>query len=96
MGSMEKKVTVVKAFVVLTAAAALALGAGAPAAAQNSGKSAKTPAGWSYDLVNGQRVPKGKRVVHADGSWTEEIRQGNCVVTRTGRQGEVREVRKCD
>jgi hypothetical protein len=41
-------------------------------------------------------VPRIPRKVNADGSWTEEIRQGNCTVTRTGRDGEVRETRKCD
>lgn len=80
----------------MTAAAALALSAGAPAAAQNSGANGKTPANWSYEIRNGQRVPKASRIVHADGSWTEEFKQGNCTVTRTGREGEVREVRKCD
>jgi hypothetical protein len=80
----------------MTVATAMALSAGAAAAAQNSGKSAKTPTSWSYEIKNGQRVPKADRVVHADGSWTEEIRQGNCTVTRNGRQGEVRETRKCD
>lgn len=80
----------------MTVALAMALGAGAPATAQNSGKSAKTPTSWSYDIKNGQRVPKAERVVQADGSWIEEIRQGNCMVTRNGRQGEVRETRKCD
>jgi hypothetical protein len=94
MSRDEKEVTVVK-YLVMTAAAALALGAGAPASAQNGGKSAQTPANWSYEIRNGQRVPKGNRVVHADGSWTEEIKQGNCTVTRTGRDGEVREVRSC-
>lgn len=79
----------------LTVAAALTLGAGAPATAQSGKNSAKTPDGWSYEIKNGRRVPKSNRVVHADGSWTEEIRQGNCTVTRTGREGEVREVRKC-
>ena len=80
----------------MTVAAALALSVGAPATAIEPAKSAKTPAGWSYEIKNGKRVPKAERVSHADGSWTEEVKQGNCTVTRTGRQGEVREVRKCD
>ncbi|HWH18776.1 MAG TPA: hypothetical protein VNT77_10670 [Allosphingosinicella sp.] len=86
-----------KIMMMTAAAMALALSAGAPAAAQEKGQTAKTPANWSWEMKNGQRVPKaGNRVVHADGSWTEEIRQGNCTITRTGRAGEVREVRKCD
>ncbi|HEY0627316.1 MAG TPA: hypothetical protein VGD10_11360 [Allosphingosinicella sp.] len=83
-----------KKFVSVTVAAVMALSIGAPATAQN-GKSAKTPANWSYEIKNGQRVPKANRVTNADGSWTEEIKQGNCTVTRTGRDGEVREVRTC-
>ena len=81
----------------MTAAAALALGAGAPATAQNSDKQARTPSNFSYDIdKNGRRIPKTTRVQQADGSWVEEIKQGNCTVTRTGRAGEVRETRKCD
>lgn len=87
--------SVVNKYILMTVAAALSLSVGAPAMAQN-GKSAQTPASWSYEIKNGQRVPKANRVTNADGSWTEEIRQGNCTVTRTGRSGEVREVRKCD
>ena len=83
-------------FVKLSIAAALALGTTAPASATGEKGSAKTPASWSYEIRNGQRVPKTNRLVQADGSWTEELKQGNCVVTRTGRDGEVREVRKCD
>lgn len=81
-------------YLMLTAAAVMALGVGAPATA--SGPKGKTPDSWSYEIKNGKRVPKATRVVQADGSWIEEIKQGNCVVTRTGRNGEVREVRKCD
>lgn len=55
-----------------------------------------TPPNWSYEVRNGQRVPRVPRKVNPDGSWTEEVRQGNCTVTRTGRDGEVRETRKCD
>lgn len=55
-----------------------------------------TPDGWSYEIKNGKRVPKVPRKTNADGSWVEEYRSGKCLVTRTGRSGEVREVRKCD
>ncbi|HEX8215355.1 MAG TPA: hypothetical protein VF582_07795 [Allosphingosinicella sp.] len=78
-----------------TIAASLALFGAAAAAAAPKGNAA-TPANWSYEIRNGQRVPKASRVVQGDGSWVEETKQGRCVVTRTGRDGEVREVRKCD
>ena len=91
---MKVKVSVVKKYLLVTAASGLALGAGAPAMAQSA--NAKTPANWSYEIRNGQRVPKVNRVSQADGSWSEESKQGNCTVSRTGKNGEVREVRKCD
>ena len=82
--------------IIATAAVTLVLGGTSAPAAAPSGN-AKTPSNWSYEIRNGQRVPKATtRVVQADGSWSEETKQGNCVVTRTGRDGEVREVRKCD
>ncbi len=84
-----------KKITILTVAAVMALGVGAPATA-NDQKNAKTPDSWSYEIKNGKRVPKTNRVTQADGSWVEEIKQGNCVVTRTGKSGEVRETRKCD
>ena len=79
-------------------AAALILGgAAAVAAAPKDAKGDRnTPAGWSYEIKNGKRVPRMERKVNADGSWTEQRRQGNCTVTRTGRSGEVRETRACD
>lgn len=91
---MQGKAIAVK-YLVIPITVALALSAGSPAFAQNAGKSARTPAGWSYDIRNGQRVPKANRIVREDGSWTEEVKQGNCKVTREGRDGEVREVRTC-
>ena len=83
------------------AAAGVLIVAGAGAAAawaavpQQKGQRT-TPPDWSYEIRNGQRVPRVPRKVNPDGSWTEEVRQGNCTVTRTGRDGEVRETRKCD
>lgn len=85
-----------KKYLMLTAAAAIALCTGASATANGPKGNVKTPANWSYEIKNGQRVAKSNRVANADGSWTEELKQGNCVVTRTGRDGEMREVRKCD
>lgn len=77
-------------------AAVFAVGAAAAWAAPEQKRGRNTPPDWSYEIRNGQRVPRVPRKVNADGSWTEEIRQGNCTVTRTGRDGEVRETRKCD
>ena len=81
----------------IAGAAVIGLAAGAALASAPGQKSGgNTPSSWSYELRNGQRVPRVPRKVNADGSWTEEVRQGNCTVTRTGRDGEVRETRKCD
>jgi len=81
----------------IAGAAVIGMAAGAAwAAAPAQKEGGNTPPGWSYEVRNGQRVPRVPRKVNADGSWTEEIRQGNCTVTRTGRDGEVRETRKCD
>lgn len=91
---MEGKVPVMK-MVMMAAAASLMFGAGAPASAEQ-GRNAKTPDNWSYEIKNGKRVPKVQRKMNPDGSWTEELRQGNCVVTRHGKRGEVHETRKCD
>ena len=57
----------------------------------------KTPRGWSYEIKDGKRVPKGNRIVNPDGSWREEIRQGNCVtVKEKSAQGVYKESRRCD
>jgi hypothetical protein len=78
------------------AVAVLALGAWAPALAQKA-KAAKTPSNFSYEIRNGRRVPKANRVQAADGSWKEEVRDGNCsTVRQQSPSGEYREVRKCD
>ena len=76
------------------AAGAIAMGGTAGAAAQ----SRQTPKDWSYEIRNGQRVPKGgNRVTNADGSWREEIRQGNCVtIKEKTANGEYKETRRCD
>lgn len=81
----------------LIAAATLAIGGAAPAMAQKASKAdAKTPAGWSYDIKDGKRVPKAKRQVNADGSWREEIRRGSCVTIREkSADGVYRERREC-
>ena len=57
----------------------------------------KTPKSWSYEIKDGKRVPKGQRVTNPDGSWREEIRQGNCVtIKEKTARGEYRESRRCD
>jgi len=38
--------------------------------------------GWSYEIKDGKRVPKGNRVNNSDGSWRETVRQGNCVTIK--------------
>lgn len=57
----------------------------------------QTPKGWSYNLDNGQRVPKGNRITNPDGSWREEVKQGNCVtIKEKAASGEYKEARQCD
>jgi uncharacterized membrane protein len=73
--------------------ATAAYAAAAPAAQQAQ----QTPRGWSYDIQNGQRVPKGNRVTNPDGSWREELKQGNCVtVKEKSATGEYKETRQCN
>jgi hypothetical protein len=67
------------------------------AAAQSQGQSQQTPKGWSYEIRDGKRVPKGNRVTNPDGSWREDVRQGNCVTTKQkSASGEYKETRQCD
>ena len=79
-------------------AGAFALGATAAYAAQPAqNQQQSTPKGWSYSIQNGQRVPKGNRVTNADGSWREEVKQGNCVtVKEKSASGEYKETRQCN
>ena len=78
--------------VVIVAAAGFAT----MAAAQNT-QTEKTPQGWSYEIRNGQRVPKGNRVTRPDGSWREEVKQGNCVtIKEMSAAGEYKETRQCN
>ena len=69
----------------------------ASAQAQQSQQTQQTPKGWSYELKDGQRVPKGNRVTNPDGSWRETIRQGNCVtIKEKSAAGEYKETRQCN
>ena len=79
---------------------AIALGATAAyatsAPAQDQ-QGAQTPKGWNYDIKNGQRVPKANRVTNPDGSWREELKQGNCTtVKEKSASGEYKESRNCN
>jgi hypothetical protein len=57
----------------------------------------ETPKGWSYEIKDGKRVPKGNRVTNPDGSWREEVKQGNCVtVKERSATGEYKETRQCN
>jgi hypothetical protein len=75
-------------------AAIAAASVSAPALAQDQ----RTPKGWNYEIRNGQRVPKaGNRVTQPDGSWREEVKQGNCVtVKEKSASGEYKETRQCN
>ena len=66
-------------------------------AAVASAQDQKTPRNWSYEIKDGKRVPKGNRVTNADGSWREEVRQGNCVtIKERSASGEYKETRQCN
>jgi hypothetical protein len=93
----------------ISAKTLLALGAFALAAAsgfataafaqnQPQGQQSQTPKGWSYEIQNGRRVNRtGNRVNGPDGSWREEVKQGNCVtVKERSASGEYKETRQCN
>lgn len=91
---MKKRLEVALAVVAGFGVASMAL---AQAPQQSPAQNAATPKGWSYTIKDGKRVPKGDRVVNADGSWREEIRQGKCVtVKEKSSAGEYKETRRCD
>ncbi|HET8750843.1 MAG TPA: hypothetical protein VFM42_08895 [Sphingomicrobium sp.] len=82
-----------KALLIGTLAFAANAGFATAAAAQDR----QTPKGWSYEIKDGKRVPKGHRVTNPDGSWREEIRQGKCVtIKERSAKGEYKETRQCD
>ena len=83
-----------KKLLVLGGVALVATACGATvAAAQDQ----KTPRNWSYEIKDGKRVPKANRVTRPDGSWREEVRQGNCLtVKERSAAGEYKETRQCD
>jgi hypothetical protein len=87
-----------KRALVIGAAAFIAAAAFATAAqAQAKPQEQRTPKGWSYDIQDGRRVPKGNRVTNPDGSWREELKQGNCVtIKERSATGEYKETRQCN
>ena len=86
-----------KKLLVLGGVALVAATFGASMAAAQAQQTQQTPKGWSYEIKDGKRVPKGNRVTNADGSWREEVRQGNCVtIKEKSAQGEYKETRQCN
>ena len=84
-----------KMAMVLGSAALLAATGGASLAAAQ--QAAPTPRNWNYEIRDGKRVPKSNRVTNADGSWREEVKQGNCVtVKERSASGEYKETRQCN
>ncbi|MES2119777.1 MAG: hypothetical protein V4513_04280 [Pseudomonadota bacterium] len=76
---------------------AFALAATAGYAPSAFAQAQQTPRGWNYEIRDGKRVPKSNRVTNPDGSWREEVRQGNCVtVKEKTAAGEYRETRQCN
>ena len=74
----------------------LAVIAGAGLAAAAGAQNIATPKGFNYEIRDGKRVPKGSRVVNKDGSWREEVRQGNCItIKEKSAAGEYKETRQC-
>lgn len=72
-----------------------AVGYAGAAAAQATAQS--IPKNWNYEIKDGKRVPKGERKVNSDGSWREEVRQGNCItIKEKTAAGEYKETRRCD
>ena len=82
-----------RALVLTGVALVAAAGCATIAAAQN----VATPKGWNYEIRDGKRVPKGNRVTNPDGSWREEVKQGNCVtIKERSAAGEYKETRQCN
>ena len=87
-----KKIMLVGGVAVIAAAFAASM-----ASAQSQPENQQTPKGWSYEIKDGRRVPKGNRVTNPDGSWRETIKQGNCVtIKEKSAAGEYKETRQCN
>jgi hypothetical protein len=88
MFRVRKRVLVLAGVAIVAAA-----GYATVAAAQN----VATPKGFNYEIKDGKRVPKGNRVTNSDGSWREEVKQGNCVtIKERSPTGEYKETRQCN
>jgi hypothetical protein len=75
----------------------IALAATAGYAPVATAQNQQTPKGWNYEIRDGKRVPKANRVTNPDGSWREQVRQGNCVtVKERSAAGEYKETRQCN
>jgi hypothetical protein len=86
-----------KALVIAAMACVTALGSATAAYAQAQGQDQQTPKGWNYEIKDGKRVPKGNRITNPDGSWREELKQGNCVtIKERSAAGEYKETRQCN
>jgi hypothetical protein len=85
----------IRKMLLMLGGAALVATAGAAFAAPQ--QSEQTPKGFNYEIKDGKRVPKGgNRVTNSDGSWREELRQGNCVtIKEMSAAGEYKETRQC-
>ena len=82
----------------IAGAVAFVAAAGFATAAYAQAQGQQTPKNWSYSLdKDGRRVPKGNRVNNPDGSWREELKQGNCVtIKERSAAGEYKETRQCN
>jgi hypothetical protein len=86
-----------KKVLVLGGAALVAATFAASMASAQAQQTQQTPRNWSYEIKDGKRVPKGNRVTKPDGSWREEVRQGNCVtIKEKSAAGEYKETRQCN
>lgn len=79
-------------------AAALSAATGCATMAVGQSQGQPTPKDWKYEIKDGRRVPRsGNRISNPDGSWREEVRQGNCVtVKEMSKSGEYKETRQCN
>ena len=78
-------------------AVALVASAGLATVAYAQNQQQQTPRNWSYEIRDGKRVPKANRVTNPDGSWREELKQGNCVtIKERSAAGEYKETRQCN
>jgi len=82
---------------VLGSVAVFAAAGLAPVAVAQQGQNENIPKGWNYEIRDGKRVPKSNRMINPDGSWREEVKQGNCVtVKERSASGEYKETRQCN